>query len=82
VSFQRGDEVAALVDLGGLLRGKVPAGTPGVVDETEISASAEVLYTVTFTIDQEDLLMPHRATLTQLTRDQLTRPRPGSPDPA
>jgi hypothetical protein len=76
VAFQRGDEVAALVDLGGLLKGKVPAGTPGVVDETEVSASAEVLYTVTFTIDHEDLLMPHRATLTQLTHDQLTGSSP------
>ena len=72
MSFRRGDQVAAAGDLGGFLKGKVPAGTSGVVDEVESSDAAEVLYTVTFTIDHDDLLMPHSTTLTQLTDLDLT----------
>jgi hypothetical protein len=72
MSFRRGDRVAAAGDLGGFLKGKVPAGTVGVVDEVEPGGSGEAHYTVTFTIEQDDLLMPHSTTLTQLGESDLT----------
>ncbi len=72
MSFRPGDRVAAAGDLGGFLKGKVPAGTVGVVDEVGSDGVGEALYTVTFTIEQDDLLMPHSTTLTQLGEGDLT----------
>jgi hypothetical protein len=79
MSFQPDDSVVASTDLGGLLRGKVPAGTPGVVSAVDDTGSQAALYTVTFTIVDDDLLMPHQTTLGQLTEDQLLiRGKPSS----
>jgi hypothetical protein len=72
MGFQRGDEVAAATDLGGFWKGQIPAGTPGVVDNVESRESAAPLYTVTFVIEHDDLLVPHHATVTQLSDGQLT----------
>ena len=71
MSFRRGDRVAAAGDLGGFLKGKVPAGTVGVVDEVESDGVGEALYTVTFTIEQDDLLLPHRITVTGVGADEV-----------
>jgi len=73
MSFQRGDEIAAATDLGGFWQGKIPAGTPGVVDEVDDSDSAPV-FTVTFTIEHDDLLTPHRTTVTGLSITELKEP--------
>jgi hypothetical protein len=71
MGFQRGDEVAAAADLGGFWQGKIPAGTRGVIDEIDESDASPV-FTVTFTIEQEDLLTPHRTTVTGLTYTELS----------
>jgi hypothetical protein len=71
MGFQRGDEVAAATDLGGFWQGKIPAGTPGVIDEIDETDGSPV-YTVTFTIEQEDLLTPHQTTVTGLTAAELS----------
>lgn len=72
MNFERGDEVAAAIDLGGFWQGKIPAGTPGVIDEVDDSDSSPV-FTVTFTIEQDDLLTPHQTTVTGLTITELSK---------
>jgi len=71
VGFRRGDEVAAATELGGFWQGKIPVGTPGVIDEVDDSDAGPV-FTVTFTIVQDDLLTPHRTTVTGLGEGELT----------
>ncbi|MGY4769793.1 hypothetical protein ACXC9Q_22975 (plasmid) [Kribbella sp. CWNU-51] len=73
MSFQRGDEVAAATDLGGFWQGKIPAGTPGVVDEIDETDASTPAFTVTFTIEQDDLLTPHQTTVTGLTITELSK---------
>ena len=73
MSFQRGDEVAAVTDLGGFWQGKIPAGTPGVVDEIDETDPSTPILTVTFTIEQDDLLTPHQTTVTGLTITELSK---------
>ena len=73
MSLQRGDEVAAATDLGGFWQGKIPAGTPGVVDEIDEADPSTPVFAVTFTIEQDDLLTPHRTTVTGLTITELKK---------
>jgi hypothetical protein len=73
VTFRSGDEVAAATDLGGFWRGKVPAGTPGVIDDIDEMDSSTPVFTVTFTIEQDDLLTPHQTTVTGLSITELTK---------
>lgn len=75
MSFRCGDEVVASVDLGGFWQGKIPAGTPGVVDEVDEADQSAKVFTVTFTIEQEDLLMPHRTTVTGVSADEIAPAR-------
>lgn len=75
MGFQVGDEVAASVELGGLLKGRVPEGTPGVVVEVVGSS-----YSVTFTIERDDLLVAHQTTLNEVSEESLTS-RAGLLDP-
>ncbi|WP_328997726.1 hypothetical protein OHA18_25065 [Kribbella sp. NBC_00709] len=70
MSFQPGDDVAAATDLGGFWQGKIPAGTPGVIDDVE---ETDTVFTVTFTIVQEDLLTPHRTTVTGVSITELEK---------
>jgi len=69
--FRRGDGVVASVDLGGFRQGKIPAGTPGVVDDVDEADPSAVVFTVTFTIEQDDLLLPHRITVTGVGADEV-----------
>ncbi|MFI6832474.1 hypothetical protein ACIBG5_35555 [Kribbella sp. NPDC050241] len=71
MSFKRGDEVAAATDLGGFWQGKIPAGTRGVIDEID-ETDASPVFTVTFTIEQDDLLTPHQTTVTGLGVTELS----------
>lgn len=71
VGLRRGDEVAAATELGGFWQGKIPVGTPGVIDEVGDSDAGPV-FTVTFTIVQDDLLTPHRTTVTGLGEGELS----------
>lgn len=71
MGFQRGDEVVATVDLGGFWQGKIPAGTPGVVEGIEETDHSAVVFTVRFTIVQDDLLVPHHVTVTDLVAAQV-----------
>jgi len=71
MGFQRGDGVVASVDLGGFWQGKIPAGTPGVVDDVDEADRSAVVFTVTFTIEQDDLLLPHRITVTGVGADEV-----------
>ncbi|TDW22288.1 hypothetical protein [Kribbella kalugense] len=61
----------AAIELGGFWQGKIPVGTPGVIDEVDDSDAGPV-FTVTFTIVQDDLLTPHRTTVTGLGEGELT----------
>ena len=72
-SFQRGDEVAASTDLGGFWQGKIPAGAPGVIDEIDETDSSTPVFTVTFTIEDDDLLTPHHTTVTGLSNSELSK---------
>jgi hypothetical protein len=71
MGFQRGDEVVASVDLGGFWQGKIPAGTPGVVDDIDEADPSAVVLTVTFKIEQDDLLIPHHTTATGVSTDEV-----------
>ncbi|MFG1621967.1 hypothetical protein [Kribbella sp. NPDC049227] len=71
--FQPGDEVAAAGELGGFWRGKIPVGTPGVIDEIDEAESSTPVFTVTFTIEQDDLLIPHQTTVSGLSITELSR---------
>jgi len=73
MSFQRGDEVAAATDLGGFWQGRILAGTPGVIDEVDETDSSAPVFTVTFTIEQDDLLTPHQTTVTGLSTTELSK---------
>jgi hypothetical protein len=71
VGLRRGDEVAAATELGGFWKGKIPVGTPGVIDEVDDSDAGPV-FTVTFTIVQDDLLTPHQTTATGLGEAEIS----------
>ena len=73
MSFRCGDEVAAATDLGGFWQGKVATGTPGVIDEIEETDGSVPVFTVTFTIEQDDLLTPHHTTVTGLNIAELRK---------
>lgn len=73
MSFQRSDDVVASTELGGFWQGKIPAGTPGVIDEVDETDSSAPVFTVTFTIVQDDLLTPHQTTVTGLTITDLSK---------
>ncbi len=44
--FNKGDQVATVKKIGGVLRPEVPAGTPGVVTSAPAFSSATVLFRI------------------------------------
>ncbi|MGW6277026.1 hypothetical protein [Kribbella sp. NPDC055071] len=78
--FEIAEAVTAAVDLGGLVKGRVATGTPGIVIERLTDDEGTTTYSVEFTIEQDDLLTTHYTTLHQLGGDCLSRT--SSPGPA
>lgn len=70
MNFDRGDEVATAIDLGGFWQGKIPAGTPGVIDEVDDPDSSPV-FTVT-SLSSRTTCSPHQ-TVTGLTITELSK---------
>ncbi|WP_405059173.1 hypothetical protein OG474_41500 [Kribbella sp. NBC_01505] len=71
--FEIAEAVTAAVDLGGLVRGKVVAGTPGIVTERLTDDGGTTTYTVEFTIERDDLLTANHTTLHHIDRECLSR---------